>query len=76
MRQKAVAPSSLRKVPAIFCWTRDHAQVPFRLSIGKGDREIIQESQHLLGSPQEGIQQVLRGTLLAATSPLGAMPFK
>ncbi len=49
----------------------DHPQVPLGLVIGKGKREINEISQHLLGSPQLLIEQILGGTLLAPPAALG-----
>jgi hypothetical protein len=65
VRQKAIAPFSLRKVPANFCWTRNHAQISFSPVIRKGDREIIEKGQHLISSMQECVEQIMGFTLLA-----------
>jgi len=49
----------------------DHPQIPFGLVIRKGDRQIVQEGEHLFGSSQQVIQQILGGTLLAPPALLG-----
>src|SRR5690348_4987625 len=43
----------------------DHAQIPLGLLGSQRDGEVIQESQDLIGTPQQRLEQVLGRTLLA-----------
>ena len=49
----------------------DHPQIPLSLVIGKRDPEIVQKGQHLVGPPQQVIEQILGGTLPAPPASLG-----
>jgi len=64
-----VAPCSLRNVAGICCGTLT-MKIPLDSMIGKRNRPIIQEGQHLLGPTKPCIQQLFRGTLLRVARPL------
>src|SRR5450755_367246 len=67
MRQKAVAPASLRKEPETLCWTRDHTNIALRLVIVKRHDEAVQEGQHRLLVVDQAVKQVARRTLFRAS---------
>src|SRR5713226_934071 len=48
-----------------------HAQIALCQVIGKRDRKILQESEHLICSLQKGIEQILGGFLFFASRSLG-----
>lgn len=45
----------------------DHSQISFRKVVRKRHREVIQESQHLFGPFEQGIQEIFRVVLFATT---------
>src|SRR5438270_7056502 len=45
------------------------AKVALRLVVGKRKREVVEQSQHLLGTPKQGIEQILRWALLGLALP-------
>jgi hypothetical protein len=49
----------------------EHAQIALREIVGKRHRKIIQESQHLLGAFEQGIQEIFRIALFWPTLFLG-----
>src|SRR5215469_2485785 len=67
MRQKAVAPASLRKEPETFCWTRDHPHIALRLILVKRHDKPVQEGQHSLLVVDQAVKQVARRTLFDAS---------
>ncbi len=40
------------------------AQIPLRLVVGKRDREVVEQGQHLLGTREQRIQEILGRALL------------
>lgn len=46
-----------------------HAQIPLGLVIGERDGQIVEEGEHAVAVPEQGIQQVLGGGLLGASAP-------
>src|SRR5947208_4068368 len=43
------------------------AQVPLGLVVGKRNAQIVEQGQHLLGTPKQGIEQILGLALLGPT---------
>lgn len=68
-------PFSTAKGPRDFLLNFHHPKIPLRLVIAKRAREVVQESENLLGSGQKRIQKILRIVLFAATRLFGNRSF-
>src|SRR5919198_368636 len=53
-----------------------HPKISFSLIVRKWEREVVQKSQHLVGSIQEGIEQILGGSLFGRTLAFGNVVFR
>jgi hypothetical protein len=68
-RAQASEPLSARNAPAFVCWTFRHAHVLLGVMVVAGDRQVMQEGEHLPLPSAQPLEQMARWRLLDA-SPL------